>query len=233
MRRNAVAAIAVGLLLAPAFVPAPAGAERGHGRSIARPNPVSHPARHFGRHPVPHSSRQFGRHSISHPPRHFGRHRPQHRHRGRLRAAWPLFYAAPPLYSSGLVYYDPFAYSAAPAYVPPVSSAPGAGTISLAPAPAPPAPTPSVIEYPGGRYELRGDGVNTPYTWVWIPNPPPPPSAAAPPPEPPSPEAGSPSRAVDREFYRWIDEQGVAHWTNQWDAIPERHRGQATRFPAG
>ena len=42
------------------------------------------------------------------------------------------------------------------------------------------APTrPSVIEFPTGRYELRGDGISTPYVWVWIPNPPPPPESAA------------------------------------------------------
>jgi hypothetical protein len=37
------------------------------------------------------------------------------------------------------------------------------------------APMPTVVQYPHGRYELRGDGVTVPYTWVWIPNPPPPP----------------------------------------------------------
>jgi hypothetical protein len=43
----------------------------------------------------------------------------------------------------------------------------------------PAAPTPSVVHYPHGRYELRGDGVATAYTWVWIPNPPPPPPPPA------------------------------------------------------
>jgi hypothetical protein len=38
-----------------------------------------------------------------------------------------------------------------------------------------------VVNYPSGRYELYGDGVSTPYYWVWIPAgstlpaPPPPP----------------------------------------------------------
>ena len=38
-----------------------------------------------------------------------------------------------------------------------------------------------VVNYPSGRYELYGDGMNTPYYWVWIPAgsmlpaPPPPP----------------------------------------------------------
>ena len=32
---------------------------------------------------------------------------------------------------------------------------------------------PRVVQYAHGRYELRGDGVSTPYVWVWIPNGPP------------------------------------------------------------
>jgi hypothetical protein len=48
------------------------------------------------------------------------------------------------------------------------------------PAPVPAASaSPTVVYYPHGRYELRGDGTTTPYQWVWIPNPP-----AAPPAEP-------------------------------------------------
>jgi len=45
---------------------------------------------------------------------------------------------------------------------------------------------PTVINYPHGRYELRGDGIQTPFQWVWIPNPPPPPPPPAAPPAPPS-----------------------------------------------
>ena len=45
---------------------------------------------------------------------------------------------------------------------------------------------PTVINYSHGRYELRGDGIQTPYQWVWIPNPPPPPPPPAAPPAPPS-----------------------------------------------
>jgi hypothetical protein len=44
----------------------------------------------------------------------------------------------------------------------------------------PPPPSPTVVQYPHGRYELRGDGVTQPYLWVWIPNPPPPPPRPAP-----------------------------------------------------
>ncbi len=69
----------------------------------------------------------------------------------------PVYYSAPAYYVERPVYY------AAPAY-------------------AAPAPTYSrVVQYPHGRYELRGDGVYTAYQWVWIPNPPPPPPPPAPP----------------------------------------------------
>jgi len=57
--------------------------------------------------------------------------------------------------------------------------------VIVAPAPVDPVPAPAVqttsprastaanvVQYANGRYELRGDGVTTPYQWVWIPNPP-------------------------------------------------------------
>ena len=80
----------------------------------------------------------------------------------------PVYYAPPPAYSA-----PPPAYSAPPAYV---------RQTYVAPAPAQP------IQYPHGRYELRGDGIATAYQWVWIPNPtiPSPPPAA-----PPAPPAAS------------------------------------------
>jgi len=65
----------------------------------------------------------------------------------------PAYYAPAPAYSA-----PPPAYSAPPAYV---------RQTYAAPAPA----QPRVIQYPGGRYELRGDGIATAYEWVWIPNP--------------------------------------------------------------
>lgn len=55
--------------------------------------------------------------------------------------------------------------------------------VLMVPAPPPPPASPAVVHYPHGRYELRGDGVTTPYQWVWIPNPPPPP------PPPPAPSS--------------------------------------------
>jgi len=67
---------------------------------------------------------------------------------------------------------------------PVVYSAPAVYTVPsqvLVVKPPPPLSVPTVVQYPHGRYELRGDGTTTPYQWVWIPNPPPPP------PVPPSP----------------------------------------------
>jgi hypothetical protein len=89
----------------------------------------------------------------------------------------PAYSAAPPAYSSA-----PPAYSApAPTY-----SAPPAYVRQNYAAPAPAQPT--VVQYPHGQYELRGDGIATAYQWVWIPNPtiPSPPPAA-----PPAPPAAS------------------------------------------
>jgi hypothetical protein len=94
-----------------------------------------------------------------------------------------LLYARPtyayPAYSSAPVYYvGRPVYYAAPIYTYPAQ----AQAVVVQPAPAPP----TVVQYPHGRYELRGDGVQTAYQWVWIPNPPPPPPAPSAPPAPPS-----------------------------------------------
>ncbi len=106
--------------------------------------------------------------------------------------------------------------------------------------PPPPPPPPWVIEYPHGRYELRGDGITTPYTWAWIPKPPPPPPAppetpGTVPPAAPSDVPADPSSTEQRpaahraEIYRWTDEQGVRTWTDRLDKVPERYRAQAQR----
>ena len=98
-------------------------------------------------------------------------------------------------------------------------------------------PTPALIEYPTGWYQLRGDGVATPYVWVWIPKPPPPPSEAPPtmPPAPPSIAPPAPSgqqrpSAPRGELYSWTDEQGAVHWTDRLDRIPQRYRSQVQRL---
>lgn len=64
----------------------------------------------------------------------------------------------------------------------PVYALPQTEVVVVQPAPRPPV-YPAVVQYPHGRYELRGDGLTMPYLWVWIPSPPPPP----PPPPPPTP----------------------------------------------
>jgi len=80
----------------------------------------------------------------------------------------PVYYPPPP------VYYAPSpAYSAPPVY----------GNQAYA---GPTSAQPRVIQYPHGRYVLRGDGVVTAYQWAWIPNPPIPPPPAGPPPAPPA-----------------------------------------------
>jgi hypothetical protein len=165
-----------------------------------------------------------------HPDRHhqrFGRHAA----RG---AGYPVA-----LYGSSLVYdgvlcdpaacdAPPVVYAAAPLYAPAVAD--------------------GVVEYPTGRYELRGDGVSTPYVWVWIPNPPsapPAPAPAASPPAPPAPPSSVPRAAPEppapasvasdqasartSRLYRWVDEQGVVHLTDAWESVPDRYRSQARR----
>jgi hypothetical protein len=92
----------------------------------------------------------------------------------------------------------------------------GASTSAPTVAP-PPATIPSVIEYPSGRYVLRGDGVTTPYTWVWVPNPP-----SAPPAGPPG--SATPSGPRHSQVYRWIDGDGVVHLTDHLEAGPDRYR---------
>jgi hypothetical protein len=78
-----------------------------------------------------------------------------------------------------------YGYPAYPAYAAPAYY--GASVVYSAPPTVVvqrPAPAPAysrVVQYPHGRYELRGDGVYTAYQWVWIPNAPPPPPPPAPP----------------------------------------------------
>ncbi len=172
---------------------------------VNRPSSHPHPPAHHG-------SRHFGHHSAS-----VG-----------VFAAPAVVYAAPYAYASPYPYppsyeppvgYDPSAY-----YDSPGAAAPPLGMVSVAPSPPPTPPTPTVVQYPTGRYELRGDGVTTAYTWIWIPDPPPLPPPAAPP-APPAAAAESGVRLST--LFHWTDEDGVVHWTDRWQAVPPRYREEA------
>ena len=145
-----------------------------------------------------------------------------------------LIVFAPPFWYGSDLSYDPGpAYAPAPAYGPAVYGpgvyGPGVGgTLALAPS----APsTPSVIEYPTGRWELRGDGITIPYRWVWIPNPPSAPPSSTPPsgePVTPAPPTSTrPEPPGNTKIYRWTDGQGALHLTDRLDTVPERYRAQA------
>ena len=123
-------------------------------------------------------------------------------------SAPPVYYAPPPV-----VYPPPAAYGPAPAYAappPPTSAPPLQQEIE---------PLQREVVFPSGRYVLRGDGINTPYTWVWIPNP------------PTSPPGGTPSgsRNVERSAYTWTDADGVTTWTDRLSKVPPEHRATARR----
>lgn len=103
-------------------------------------------------------------------------------------AAPPVYVAPAPVYYAQPAYSSPPVYYARPAYTygSPVyaSTAPiyVERRVSARTYTPPPRRTyPTVVEYPHGRYELRGDGETAPYRWVWIPNPP------VAPPAPPAP----------------------------------------------
>ena len=76
----------------------------------------------------------------------------------------PYAYSPYPYYYQP--YYPPYLYAYPyPVYSPPV--------VVVEPAPiyvAPPAPpVQREVVYPTGRYVLHGDGVYSPYQWIWIP----------------------------------------------------------------
>ena len=128
----------------------------------------------------------------------------------------------------------PFWYGADPFYYPTATYDPGVsyGGTTYGTAATPPPPMPTVVYYPTGRYELRGDGYWTPYQWIWIPNPPAAPPPSAPPPssqpEPPAPPASSrPEPPVNTTVYRWTDGDGILHFTDRLDTVPARYRTQA------
>jgi hypothetical protein len=93
----------------------------------------------------------------------------------------PVVYATPAYYAPGYYpwYGYPGAYGSVASYT--VASYPVGyypayrATYSYVPAPTPVAWTGArVVQYPHGRYELRGDGLTVPYAWVWIPKATPP-----------------------------------------------------------
>ncbi len=92
-------------------------------------------------------------------------------------------------------------------------------------------PTPTLVDFPTGWYQLRGDGVRAPYTWVWIPKPPAAPAVTemeAPRAAPEPRDAPRPREAAG-PAYHWTDDGGVTTWTNRLDRVPKRFRGQAAR----
>src|SRR5437667_8077660 len=138
----------------------------------------------------------------------------------------PVFFGGGPFLSVPPVLGEPF-----PVYDAPMYPAP---TYMVAPTPP---PMRRVIDYPEGRYELQGDGVTSPYVWVWVPNPPSaPPSPPPPPVAPPAPQEPPLTQTGPRTpnvIYQWVDDQGVVHWTDDRQRVPERFRSKATRFEDG
>ncbi len=160
-------------------------------------------------------------------PRHFDHHR---RHHGFVhRPAFPFFVGPSLIVDSAVIAAPPVVYAPPPSYYPPPSYAPPAAYGS----PALP-PVPRVVEFSTGRYELRGDGVYSPYQWVWVPNPPAAPPPPAPPTSAPPPPAAEPAprrpAAQVASIYRWTDEQGVTTWTDSLEKVPARYRGQTGRL---
>jgi hypothetical protein len=225
MRRGTVVVL-LGLLAIVSATSSAAADSRGHGRSGGHSGGGR--SFHGHGHSFHHRAPSFHKHG-------FDRHRGLHRHRVvprhfggfGLLVAPPLVVYSPPLF-------DPAPYYSPPIYAPSVMYSPPPVTFSPPPvmhgvppfAQAPPAPPlPRVVQHPTGRYELRGDGIGTPYTWVWIPNPPPAPPPANTPEGAPTSRDPLPTR---EQVYQWTDEQGVAHWTNRADRIPSRYREAAT-----
>jgi len=210
-------AATLSLIVALNVVLAPSLAVAGGRAIVGRPG-VSHPPRSFVGHPFVHHH-HFPHHFVRPfvpffgvvvPP--LGYYAPYY-----STLAYPdSSYYAPPAYSAPPTYYNPPA-SYAPSYAPPATYAPPPqGSISVA-------PVPNVVEYPNGRYVLRGDGTTMPYTWVWIPNPPPPPPASPPTGSPP---ASDPPSRRPTSLYRWIDERGDIHLTDSLDMVPKKFRPQ-------
>jgi len=148
-----------------------------------------------------------------------------HHHRGFVGTGPTFWYGY-----GGLPYYYPYYpasypqayYDQAPTYV---YVHPSYSTDMVSPPP----PMQRVVEYPTGRYELRGDGYGTPYHWIWIPNPPSaPPAPTQPAPAPATPPASTaPEPPAKTTVYRWTDAEGIVHYTDRIDRVPPQHRAPA------
>lgn len=206
-KTSAVVAVSLGLLVTLSTATTAGADPRFHGRSAG--------GRFGGGHSFHSHGHSFHKHGFGHhrfSPRHFVTFGVVVAPPVVVYSSPPVFYAPPPYYSAP-VYYSAAVYAPPAVYSPPVYHQPASGP-----------PAPRVVEYATGRYELRGDGISTPYTWVWIPNPPPPP--AAPPTAPPAgaPMSGDAPPARHTRVYRWVDEQGVVHWTDRLETVPRRYR---------
>jgi hypothetical protein len=208
MVRHAVLALAI---LLTALAAAQAAQAQGAGRGLVPMPPVAHPGNpHPGNH-------QPGNHQPGN--LHPGNHHPFHHYGFKGQPFMPYWgmrvYAPPVRYASYASYDAAPVYAPAPVYRPPVSMELGLP------------PMPSVIPYPNGRYVLMGDGLTSSYRWVWIPDPPAaPPAAPETSPAPITPEPAGPPAAHGGPLYRWVDDQDVVHFTQGWDAVPERYRAQ-------
>ena len=212
-KRDAIRAVAAALLATLGMTAAAAADPRGGPRSGGR----------FGGQHGP----SMERHRTSFRGHGFG----HHRFHARRFAPFTTVIVAPPVFDAFPFYAAPSpTYVIPPPYVtpPPYASAAISSTIFAGPPPAyngpaaaqPTAPPmPRVVEFPTGRYELRGDGMATPYTWVWIPNPPTAPPAA-PSMTPPTGAPGDGLPASRPQVHTWVDKQGVEHWTNRADTVP-------------
>lgn len=209
-------ALAASLAALAGFTLIAAGVSEGrpHGASAAGHRPAGRPAigphgfghSHVGSHVGPHGQRFVPRRFVS---PFVGVY------------AAPLVYYAPPLYDPSTAYTPSPYYDASAGYG---YGSPGSGMISVAPSPPP--PPPSVAGYPTPRYDPRGVAMPPPYGPGFIPGPPPPPPPGD------GQMSGEPAPARIGRLYRWTDEEGVAHWTDRWDSVPQRYRAEIPQPPS-
>jgi hypothetical protein len=187
------------------------GGGGGGGRIISAPTSITGPGPiQVGPTPFPQSHRGSfrGGHGFH------GHHHHRFGHKGFIGTAPVFWWGGAPYYYP---YYAQAYYDTAATYVyaPPAYSAP-----EYAPAP----PMQRVVEYPTGRYELRGDGYSTPHHWIWIPNAPAAPPAPAEPPPTTPPASTTPEPPGKTTVYRWTDANGVTHYTDRADRVPAQYR---------